>query len=127
MCRRFSVGASRSGRAAGRRPSTTSTSWSSRRTPSARDMTDDVFTRGDTREVLAIPVNLMALEDVFATKLMSFDEHSCAYQSVLLMARSLREQIDWEQLHERVGDYPFARAFFVLVEELGIAPGPGEE
>src|SRR5919205_875603 len=50
---------------------------------------------GDILVVLAISVNLMALEDVFATKLMSFDEHSCDYQSALLMARSLREQIDW--------------------------------
>ena len=95
--------------------------------PRGLDMTDEVFTRGDTREVLAISVNLMALEDVFATKLMSFDEHSADYSGVLLMARSLREQIDWDQLRERTGDYPFARAFFVLAEGLGVAPGPGEE
>ena len=94
--------------------------------PRGLEMTDEVFSRGDTREVLAISVNLMALEDVFATKLMSFDEHNCDYQSVLLMARSLREQIDWAELHERVGDHPFAAAFFVLVEALGIAPGPAE-
>ncbi len=93
--------------------------------PRGLEMTDEVFARGDTREVLAISVNLMALEDVFATKLMSFDEHTCDYQSVLLMARSLREQIDWDHLRERTADHPFAKAFFVLVEELGIAPGPG--
>jgi Nucleotidyl transferase of unknown function (DUF2204) len=88
--------------------------------PRGLEMTDEVFERGDTREVLAISVNLMALEDVFATKLMSFDEHTCDYQSVLLMARSLREQIDWDHLRERTADYPFAKAFFVLVEELDI-------
>jgi hypothetical protein len=92
--------------------------------PRGLAMTDEVFARGDTREVLAISVNLMALEDVFATKLLSIDEHNCDYQGVLLMARSLREQIDWAALRERVGDYPFARAFFVLVEELDIAPAP---
>jgi hypothetical protein len=92
--------------------------------PRGLEVTDEVFSRGETREVLAISVNLMALEDVFATKLLSLDEHNCDYQSVLLMARSLREQIDWDQLHERVGDYPFARAFFVLADELGIAPAP---
>src|SRR3954468_17653568 len=88
--------------------------------PRGLEMTDEVFARGETREVMAISVNLMALEDVFATKLLSFDEHSCDYQSVLLMARSLREQIDWGHLRERVEGYPFARAFFVLVEELGV-------
>ncbi|MEA2448195.1 MAG: hypothetical protein QOG63_127, partial [Thermoleophilaceae bacterium] len=93
--------------------------------PRGLEMTDEVFARGDTREVLAISVNLMALEDVFTTKLLSFDEHSCDYQSVLLMARSLREQIDWAQLRERTEGYAFARAFFALVEDLGIAPSAG--
>jgi hypothetical protein len=95
--------------------------------PRGLEMTDEVFARGDTREVLAISVNLMALEDVFATKLMSLDEHNADYSSVLLMARSLREQIDWDHLRERTGDYPFARAFFVLAEDLDVAPAPGEQ
>jgi hypothetical protein len=90
--------------------------------PRGLDMTNEVFARGDTREVLAISVNLMSLEDVFTTKLLSFDEHNCDYQSVLLMARSLREQIDWEQLRDRTEGHAFAKAFFVLVEELAIAP-----
>jgi hypothetical protein len=95
--------------------------------PRGLEMTDEVFARGDTREVLAISVNLMALEDVFATKLMSLDEHNADYSSVLLMARSLREQIDWDHLRGRTGDYPFARAFFVLAEDLDVAPAPGEQ
>jgi hypothetical protein len=95
--------------------------------PRGLEVTDEVFRRSETREVLAIGVSLMGLEDVFATKLLSFDEHNCDYQRVLLMARSLREQIDWEQLHERVGDYPFARAFFVLADALEIAPAPPPE
>src|ERR687890_1504035 len=95
--------------------------------PRGLEMTDEVFARGETREVMAISVNLMALEDVFATKLMSLDEHSADYSGVLLMARSLREQIDWQHLRERTGDYPFARAFFVLAEDLDVAPAPGEQ
>jgi hypothetical protein len=93
--------------------------------PRGLEMTDEVFERGDTREVLAISVNLMAIEDVFATKLMSFDEHNCDYQSILLMARSLREQVDWDHLRDRTEGYPFARAFFVLAEQLEIAPPAG--
>jgi hypothetical protein len=93
--------------------------------PRGLEMTDEVFERADTREVLAIGVSLMALEDVFATKLLSLDEHNADYQSVLLMARSLREQIDWEHLRERTEGHAFARAFFVLVEDLGIAPAAG--
>jgi hypothetical protein len=88
--------------------------------PRGLEMTDEVFARGETREVMAISVNLMALEDVFATKLLAFDEHNCDYSEVLLRARALREQIDWDQLRDRVEDWPFARAFFVLAEGLGI-------
>jgi hypothetical protein len=94
--------------------------------PRGLEVDDEVFARADTREVMAIGVSLMALEDVFATKLLSFDEHSCDYKSVLLMARSLREQIDWDALRERTEGYPFAAAFFLLAERLGIAPAAGE-
>jgi hypothetical protein len=88
--------------------------------PRGLEMTDEVFERGETREVMAISVNLMALEDVFATKLLALDEHNCDYSALLLRARSLREQIDWDHLRERTEDWPFARAFFVLAEGLGI-------
>ena len=94
--------------------------------PRGLEMTDEVFARAETREVLAISVTLMALEDVFATKLMSIDEHSADYSGVLLMARSLRERIDWAQLRERTAHSPFAQAFFVLCEGLGVGPAAEE-
>jgi hypothetical protein len=40
--------------------------------------------------------------------------------SVLELARSLREQIEWDQVRTRTAESPFARAFFTLVEELGV-------
>ena len=36
------------------------------------------------------------------------------------MARALREQIDWDDVRRLTQSSPFARAFFTLVEELGI-------
>ena len=88
--------------------------------PRGLTMTDEVFARGETREVMAISVNLMGLEDVFTTKLLAYDEHNCDYSAILLQARALREQIDWDHLRDRTEDWPFARAFFVLAEGLGI-------
>ena len=38
------------------------------------------------------------------------------------MARSLREQIDWDDVRARTGRWPYAKAFFTLVTELDIAP-----
>jgi hypothetical protein len=65
----------------------------------------------------------MALEDVVVTKLMALSEHALRYESLLQIARSLREQIDWHDVRERTAESPFARAFFVLLEDLGILPG----
>jgi len=62
----------------------------------------------------------MALEDVIATKLLALSEHSLRYESLLQIARALREQIDWQAVRERTQQSPFARAFFVLLEGLGI-------
>jgi hypothetical protein len=69
----------------------------------------------------------MALEDVLATKLHALDEHSLDYTSLLAIARSLREQIDWRSLRERTRDSPYAKALFTLVEELGIAPRAADD
>jgi hypothetical protein len=32
----------------------------------------------------------------------------------------VREQVDWSDVRRRTEDSPYARAFFTLVEELGI-------
>jgi hypothetical protein len=45
---------------------------------------------------------------------------------VLQLARALREQIDWSFVRSRSDGSPFARAFFTLVEELGIVQTPAE-
>jgi predicted nucleotidyltransferase len=88
--------------------------------PSGLQVTDDVIERGDTLNVLSMEMQVMSLEDVLATKLQSLTEHELDYSGVLQIARSLREQIDWGVLRERTRESPFAKAFFVLVEELGI-------
>jgi hypothetical protein len=83
---------------------------------------DELIGRAEEREVMAIGIRLMALEDVLVSKLMSLDEHSADYSQILLMTRTLRERIDWPDLRSRTGGSPFAKAFFTLAEELGIAP-----
>jgi hypothetical protein len=83
---------------------------------------DDLIARGEEREVMAIGIRLMALEDVLTSKLMALDEHSADFSQLLLMTRTLREQIDWQALRDRTRESPFAKAFFTLAEELSIAP-----
>jgi hypothetical protein len=57
---------------------------------------------------------------VMVTKLLSLREHEVDYESVLEIARALREQIDWGAVTERTQDSPYARAFFYLAGELGV-------
>jgi hypothetical protein len=83
---------------------------------------DDLIARGEEREVMAIGIRLMAIEDVLVSKLMALDEHSADYSQLLLMTRTLRERIDWQDLRARTRASPFATAFFTLAEELEIAP-----
>jgi hypothetical protein len=66
-------------------------------------------------------MKVMALEDVIVTKLLlALSEHELDYESALEIARSLWEQIDWDDVRSRTAESPYARAFFCLVEELGL-------
>jgi hypothetical protein len=56
-----------------------------------------------------------------ATKLLALHEHQLDFTSLMRIARAVREQIDWRYLRERTADSPYATAFFVMCEELGIA------
>ena len=91
--------------------------------PRGLEVTDEVIERGEMLHVVGITIPVMAIEDVLATKLMALHEHELDYTSVLRIARAVREQIDWASLRARTRSSPFALAFFVLCEELGIAEG----
>jgi hypothetical protein len=90
--------------------------------PSGLEITDDVLERADTIPLMAVATPVMAIEDVLVTMLCAIDEHSLDYSRVVSIARALREQIDWGRLRSRTACSPYAKAFFTLVEELGIAP-----
>jgi hypothetical protein len=88
--------------------------------PSGGQITDEHFERGEEREVLAARMMVASLEDVMTTKLLALSEQEPDFRSVLEISRMLREQIDWDQVRERTSESAFAKAFFTLVEELGI-------
>jgi hypothetical protein len=94
--------------------------------PKGLPIDDDVIARGEEMAVLSMEMRVMAIEDVLITKLMSLTEHSLRYESLLRMARALREQIDWTHVRAATGSSPFARAFFVMLEGLGVLPDSGE-
>ena len=73
-------------------------------------------------EVMALRVRVSSLEDVLTSKLLALNEQSPNYESVLELARTVREQVDWDEVRRRTSGSPFAHAFFTLVEGLGVVP-----
>jgi hypothetical protein len=90
--------------------------------PIGLELNDEVMARGEELNFGGMRVQAMALEDILTTKLMAIDEHNLDYGQLLQIARALREQIDWPALRERTSSHPYAKAFLVLAEELGVAP-----
>jgi hypothetical protein len=88
--------------------------------PAGGAVDEGFFERAEEIEVAAQRMPVASLGDVVATKLMALNEQDPDVSSVLEIARSLREQVDWEFVRARTEESPFARAFFTLVEELGI-------
>jgi hypothetical protein len=66
-------------------------------------------------------MRVMEPHDVLATKLLAMREHEVDYDSVLEVARTVREQIDWEELRRSTKGSPYAKAFFTLVDELDVS------
>ena len=73
-------------------------------------------------EVMALRVRVSSLEDVLTSKLLAINEQNPSFESVLELARTVREQVDWNEVRRRTSDSPFAQSFFTLVEELGVVP-----
>ena len=88
--------------------------------PKGIPVDDALIERGEVMSVLGMEMRVMALEDVLVTKLMALSEHSLRYESLLPIARALRELVDWDDVRTRTADSPFARAFFVMLEGLGV-------
>jgi predicted nucleotidyltransferase len=98
--------------------------------PRGIDSVEAVLDRAEIISVAALDLPVAHLDDVMVMKLHAFDEHACDFAGILAIGRAVREQVGWEGVRARTDASPFARAFFTLVEGLGIigddAPPPRE-
>ena len=92
--------------------------------PSGGPITEETIERAPLLEVSSLRIRVFTLEDVMSTKLLALSEQRPDYSQVLSYARALREQIHWDEVRARTEASPFARAFFTLVEGLGIVEPP---
>jgi predicted nucleotidyltransferase len=90
--------------------------------PRGGPVDDEAFERADDLEVYAMRMKVVRLEDVLVQKLLALTEQDPDYSSVLELARSLREQVDWDEVRERTEESPFAKGYFTLLDELEIVP-----
>ena len=86
------------------------------------EVTDAVIERGEELTVTSVAMNVMRLEDMFALRLQTLNEHHLEYSGLLKMARALREQVDWDAVRERVRHTPYGMAFFTILEGLEVLP-----
>ena len=95
--------------------------------PTGGPITDETIARAPVLEVSSVRLHVFSLEDVMTTKLLALTEQEPDFSQLLSYARALREQIDWGEVRARSEASPFARAFFTLVEGLGIVEPAGSE
>ncbi|HEY3020828.1 MAG TPA: nucleotidyltransferase [Solirubrobacteraceae bacterium] len=88
--------------------------------PQGLEVDDRAFARAETLNVKAMEVPVMPIADVMCSKLLALNERWLDYDQLLQMARACREQVDWAEVRRRTADSPFARAFFEIVDGLGI-------
>jgi hypothetical protein len=75
-------------------------------------------------EVLGIRIPVLPATPIMIAKLRSLSEHYCDFAALLLVVRAVREQLDWTEIREATQDNPYAEAFLLLVERLGIVTAP---
>lgn len=88
---------------------------------------DEMLSRAEKMTVAAVEMPVLDAGDLVVAKLLSLSAHHCDFAPPLLMVRVLREQIDWAVVRESCRRSPYAKAFLLLVQLLGIADTSIEE
>jgi len=74
--------------------------------------------------VEAINMPVISATQLMIHKLLSYTQHYCDFATGLPVARSLREQIDWDRVRTETAESPYAEAFLVLLDRLDVVPLP---
>ena len=73
------------------------------------------------RDVLAVCMPVLAPTEVIRQKLHAMHEHHCNIEALLPLVRAVREQLDWDLLYRETAANPFAEAFLLVCDRLGIS------
>src|SRR3954466_7986565 len=90
--------------------------------PVESPVTDATLRETGMRPVEAINMPVVPATQLMVHKLLSYTQHYCDFATGLPVARSLREQIDWERVRRETATSPYAEAFLVLLDRLDVVP-----
>ncbi|GGQ77975.1 nucleotidyltransferase family protein [Couchioplanes azureus] len=93
--------------------------------PVESPVTDATLRDTVMRPVEAISMPVLSATQLMVHKLLSYTQHYCDFATGLPVARSLREQIDWDRVRQDTQKSPYAEAFLVLLDRLEVVPEPG--
>jgi hypothetical protein len=76
--------------------------------------------RADDLEVESVAMPVLDATSLISAKLNALDERACDLGKVIPAARSVREQVDWDQVTGDVAGNDFAEVTLILLERLGV-------
>ena len=94
--------------------------------PVESPVTDATLRDTVMRPVEAINMPVLSATQLMVHKLLSYTQHYCDFATGLPVARSLREQIEWDRVRELTAKSPYAEAFLVLLDRLDVVAQPRE-
>jgi hypothetical protein len=92
--------------------------------PVESPVTDATLADAQTLSVEAISMPVASATQLMVHKLLSYTQHYCDFATGLPVARSLREQIDWDRVRRETAKSPYAEAFLILLDRLDVVPFP---
>ena len=92
--------------------------------PVESPVTDATLRDTVMRPVEAINMPVLSATQLMVHKLLSYTQHHCDFATGLPVARSLREQIDWDRVRDQTAKSPYAEAFLVLLDRLDVVAQP---
>jgi hypothetical protein len=84
-------------------------------------VTPGLIATAEEHELIGLRMPVLPPTPIMVAKLLSLSEHYCDFTTLLPSVRALREQLDWAELRTATADQPFAEAFLLLTDRLGIA------
>jgi hypothetical protein len=90
-----------------------------------RPVSRELLNRAEVLRVESVRMPVLPMTDLLLGRLMALSEHHCDFGPVLLIARTLREKIDWARVRHECEREPMPAAFLYLLERLEIIEGRG--